>query len=135
MGRQTQNEMPLCSNALFIVLAALEKGIFLLGRVLIHAQIATPPCLLLGVGATVALKGDDRVSDRHASQYGDIYRNGSPGFGGNADSAETADLGSPYHRRVGDGWRQSRLAVLASSDGTLASRRASNGVARARCPK
>jgi hypothetical protein len=91
--------------------------------------------VLLGVGATVAVKGDDRVSERHASQYGDIYRNGSPGFGGNADSAKTADLGSPYHRRVGGGWRQSRLAVLASSDGTLASRRASNGVARARCPK
>jgi hypothetical protein len=38
-------------------------------------------------------KGDDRFSDTHASQHGDIYHNGSSGFGGNADSAETAELG------------------------------------------
>jgi hypothetical protein len=43
--------------------------------------------------ATAAEKGDDRVSDTHADQHGDIYHNGSSGFGGNADSAETAELG------------------------------------------
>jgi hypothetical protein len=43
--------------------------------------------------ATAAEKGDDRVSDAHASQHCDIYHNGSSGFGGNADSAETAELG------------------------------------------
>jgi hypothetical protein len=42
--------------------------------------------LLLGVGATVAVQGDDRLSDIHASQYADIYH-------GNADSAETIGLG------------------------------------------
>jgi hypothetical protein len=42
----------------------------------------------LGVGATVAVKGDDRLSDPHASQHCDIYHNGSCGFGGNADIAE-----------------------------------------------
>jgi hypothetical protein len=36
---------------------------------------------------------DDRVSDIHASQHGDIYHNGSSGFGGNADSAERSGLG------------------------------------------
>jgi multisubunit Na+/H+ antiporter MnhB subunit len=49
--------------------------------------------LLLGVGATVAVQGDDRLSDIHASQYADIYHSGSSGFGGNADSAETIGLG------------------------------------------
>jgi hypothetical protein len=34
----------------------------------------------------------DRFSDTHASQHDDIYHNGSSGFGGHADSAETADL-------------------------------------------
>ncbi|HST12777.1 MAG TPA: hypothetical protein VLL05_20540, partial [Terriglobales bacterium] len=43
--------------------------------------------------ATAAEKGDDRVSDPHASRHCDIYHNGSSGFGGNADNAETADLG------------------------------------------
>jgi hypothetical protein len=52
-----------------------------------------------GVGATVAVKGDDRVSDTHASQHGDIYHNGSFGFGGNADIAETADLGVSHLTR------------------------------------
>jgi hypothetical protein len=28
----------------------------------------------LGVGETVAVKGDDRLSDTHASQHGDIYQ-------------------------------------------------------------
>jgi len=42
--------------------------------------------------ATAAEKGDDRVSDPHASRHCDIYHNGSSGFGGNADSAATADL-------------------------------------------
>jgi hypothetical protein len=42
--------------------------------------------------ATAAEKGDDRVSDAHASRHCDIYHNGSSGFGGNADNAETADL-------------------------------------------
>jgi hypothetical protein len=74
-------------------------------RVLIHAQIATLPfrglvgtysqlrCSSSGVGATVAVQGDDRFSDTHASQHSDIYHNGSSRFGRNADSAETADLG------------------------------------------
>jgi hypothetical protein len=43
--------------------------------------------------ATAAEKEDDRVSDTHASQHGDIYHNGSSRFGRNADSAETAELG------------------------------------------
>jgi hypothetical protein len=42
--------------------------------------------------AIAAEKGDDRVSDAHASQHCDIYHNGSSRFGGNAGSAETADL-------------------------------------------
>jgi hypothetical protein len=42
--------------------------------------------------ALQAVERDDRFSDTHASQHGDIYHNGSSGFGGNADSAETADL-------------------------------------------
>jgi hypothetical protein len=49
--------------------------------------------LVSGVGATLAVLGDDRLSDTHASQYGDIYHSGSSGFGGNADSAEDANLG------------------------------------------
>ena len=48
--------------------------------------------LLLAFALSVAVKGDDRVSDAHASQHCDIYHNGSSGFGGNADIAETADL-------------------------------------------
>jgi hypothetical protein len=47
--------------------------------------------------ATVAVLGDDRLSDTHASQHCDIYHNGSSGFGGNADIAETADLGRVTH--------------------------------------
>ena len=43
--------------------------------------------------ATAAEKGDDRVSDTHADRHENIYHNGSSGFGRNADSAETADLG------------------------------------------
>jgi hypothetical protein len=38
--------------------------------------------------ATAAEKGDDRLSDTHASQHGDIYHDGSCGFGGNPDIAE-----------------------------------------------
>ena len=49
-------------------------------------------CSSSGVGATLAVQGDDRLSDPHASQHCDIYHNGSSGFGGNADIAETADL-------------------------------------------
>ena len=37
--------------------------------------------------------GDDRVSGTDAERHDDIYHNGSSGFGGNADSAETAELG------------------------------------------
>jgi hypothetical protein len=33
------------------------------------------------------------VSDKHADRHENIYHNGSSGFGGNADSAETAELG------------------------------------------
>jgi hypothetical protein len=49
--------------------------------------------LLLAPGDCQRRKGDDRVSDTHASQHGDIYHNGSSRFGRNADSAATADLG------------------------------------------
>jgi hypothetical protein len=41
--------------------------------------------------------GNNRLSDKHASQHSDIYHNGSSGFGGNADSAERADLGCVHH--------------------------------------
>ena len=37
--------------------------------------------------------GDDRVSITDADRHDDISRNGSSGFGGSADSAETAGLG------------------------------------------
>jgi hypothetical protein len=37
--------------------------------------------------------GDDRVSGTDADRHDDISHSGSSGFGGNADSAETADLG------------------------------------------
>jgi hypothetical protein len=46
--------------------------------------------------ALQTVERDDRVSDTHASQHGDIYHNGSSGFGGNADSPETADLKAVY---------------------------------------
>ena len=36
---------------------------------------------------------DDRVSGTDADRHDAISRNGSSGFGGIADSAETADLG------------------------------------------
>ena len=36
--------------------------------------------------------GDDRVSGTDADRHENISHNGSSGFGGNADSAETADL-------------------------------------------
>ena len=39
---------------------------------------------------------DDRVSD--ADRHDDISHNGGPGFGGNADSAETADLAAGLRR-------------------------------------
>jgi hypothetical protein len=48
--------------------------------------------LVSGVGAIAAVQEDDRLSDTHASQHCDIYHNGSSGFCGNADIAETADL-------------------------------------------
>jgi len=38
-------------------------------------------------------RGDDRVSGSDADRHGDVSRNGSSGFCGNADSAETTDLG------------------------------------------
>ena len=74
-------------------------GFFLINITNRNAQIASvflEPAhncgvLLLALG-TAAEKGDDRVSDTHADQHGDIYHNGSSGFGGNDDSAETADL-------------------------------------------
>ena len=37
--------------------------------------------------------GDDRISGTYADRHDDISHNGSSGFGDNADSAETADLG------------------------------------------
>jgi len=37
---------------------------------------------------------DDRVSGTDADRHEDISRNGSSGFGGIADSAETGDLGN-----------------------------------------
>jgi hypothetical protein len=40
--------------------------------------------------------GDDRVSGSDADRHDDISRNGSSGFCGNADSAETADLGRVF---------------------------------------
>jgi hypothetical protein len=52
-------------------------------------MLANCDVLLSGVGVTVAVKGDDRLSDTHASQHCDIYHNGRSGFGGNADSPET----------------------------------------------
>jgi hypothetical protein len=51
-------------------------------------MLANCGVLLSRVGVTVAVKGDDRLSDTHASQHCDIYHNGSSGFGGNADSSE-----------------------------------------------
>jgi hypothetical protein len=49
--------------------------------------------------ATAAEKGDDRVSDTHArvsdthaNSHENISHSGSSGFGGHADTAETADL-------------------------------------------
>ena len=38
-------------------------------------------------------RGDDRVSGTDSDRHDDIYRNGSSGIGGNADNAETGDLG------------------------------------------
>src|SRR5438445_13043364 len=73
---------------------------------LISAQIATPAfsrsrwnLLTIAVfffshWATAAERGDDRVSDKHAERHENIYHNGSSGFGGNAASAERADLGA-----------------------------------------
>ena len=81
----------------------------LVGRVLINAQIAAPPFRGLlgtyslehtrnlrrsssGVGLTAAVEGDDRVSSTDADRRENISHNGSSGFGGNPDSAETTDL-------------------------------------------
>jgi hypothetical protein len=51
-------------------------------------MLASCGVLVSGVVATVAEKGDDRVSDKHASQDCDIYHNGSSEFGGNPGIAE-----------------------------------------------
>ena len=40
---------------------------------------------------------DDRFCGTDADRHDDISHNGSSGFGGNADSAETADLGRATH--------------------------------------
>jgi hypothetical protein len=49
-------------------------------------------CSSSGVGATAAVEGDDRVSGADADRHENMSHNGSSGFGGNADSVETADL-------------------------------------------
>jgi hypothetical protein len=49
-------------------------------------------CSSSGIGATVAVEGYDRVSGADADPHENISHNGSSGCGGNADSAETADL-------------------------------------------
>ena len=75
-------------------------GFFLINITNRNAQIASvflEPAhncgvLLLALGDCQRRKGDDRVSDKHADRHENIYHNGSSGFGGNADSAETADL-------------------------------------------
>jgi hypothetical protein len=69
--------------------------------------------LFLGVGATVAVLGDDRFSDTHASQHCDIYHNGSSGFGGNADIAETADLNAVSHLNAAE--RRLRVCFAVTS--------------------
>jgi|SRR5262249_27417678 len=45
--------------------------------------------------------GDDRVSGTDADRHDDISHNGSSEFGGNADSADTADLVAPCKSLVG----------------------------------
>ena len=50
--------------------------------------------------------GDDRVSGTDADRHDDISRNGSSGFGGIADSAETGDL---VGKEIGVG-KSARLA-------------------------
>jgi hypothetical protein len=55
-------------------------------------------CSFSGVGATVAVQGDDRFSDTDASQHCDIYHNGGSRFGRNADSPETRWLSSRDQR-------------------------------------
>jgi hypothetical protein len=49
-------------------------------------------CSFSGVGVTVAVQGDGRFSDAHASQHCDIYHNSGSRFGRDADSAETRRL-------------------------------------------
>ena len=95
----------------------------LLGRVLIHAQIAmlrsrwnvlAIAAFFFSHWATAAEKGDDRVSDIHADRHEIISHNGSSGFGGNADSAETADLARVHHLVLSNRYFCLRLSKKAS---------------------
>ena len=55
----------------------------------------------------LAVQGDVRFSDAHASQHCGICHNGSIGFGGNAYSAETADPkrgNSPIRKWIPSEW-------------------------------
>ena len=45
--------------------------------------------------------GDDRVSGTDADRHDDIFHNGSSEFGGNPDSADTAELVAPCKSLVG----------------------------------
>jgi predicted NAD/FAD-binding protein len=47
---------------------------------------------------------DDRVSGTDADRHDDISHNGSSEFGGNADSADTADLVAPCKAWWGPGF-------------------------------
>ena len=49
--------------------------------------------------------GDDRVSGTDADRHDDISHNGSSEFGGNPDSADTAELVAPCKSLVGP-WLQ-----------------------------
>src|SRR6516164_7388165 len=56
---------------------------------------AKPPCIAFArrwLRPKSPRRGDDRVSGTDADRHENISHNGSSGFGGNADSAETADL-------------------------------------------
>jgi hypothetical protein len=107
----------------------------LLGRVLIHAQIAmlrsrwnvlAIAAFFFSHWATAAEKGDDRVSDIHADRHEIISHNGSSGFGGNADSAETADLARVHHLVLSNRYFCLRLSKKAARARPLISR--SNGI-------
>ena len=55
--------------------------------------------------------GDDRVSGTDADRHDDISHNGSSEFGGNADSADTADLVAPMQSLVGPGFDEQIFGV------------------------